>query len=392
MRFPSDGRPEVGLGESCIAVCKHALLDWARVAAAWERLVSESPYGSFFLRREWVEAWLETYGPTLDLDILTFHAGRDCVGACLLVRRTVYHKLIPVRTVYLNTAGEDDEDSPCVEFNNLLCLPGWERPVAVALRSHMDRTPWDELRVNGFCEGEPLEALLEAFGDMRIACKKKTLSYFVDLETVRESGKPFESMLGAKDRARLRQNFRHYGELETEIAADEKRAFAMLDELSGLSIGSWAKRGRVSAFASGLFTTFHRRLVKKAFCSGSIQMVRVASGGTVVGLLYNTIHRREVYYYQSGFNYDESKRVRPGFVTLACGIVRCLEIPCLKRFNFMTGTNHYKEPLSNGAEPIAWVAIQKRNSRVVSACALKKLWSGLRAIRHALPKRPDRAD
>src|SRR5436190_1007753 len=110
----------------------HKWQNWPTVLPLWKELSERSPHTTFFLTPAWVEAWIEVFGELLQPDIAVFRTPETCVGACLLVHRNDRRGPFQVRRVYLNTAGEEDLESACIEFNSLLCSDGWEETVASA--------------------------------------------------------------------------------------------------------------------------------------------------------------------------------------------------------------------------------------------------------------------
>ena len=350
--------------------------EWQRAAEVWADLAAQSPYTTFFLSPEWVEAWLEVFGSGLAVEILVFREPQRAVGACLLVRRTLLYGPFPVRCIFLNTAGENPDDSPCIEFNNLLCLAGWEKNVVAALVAHIDQRPWDEIWIKGFCQGPPLDALADAYSGTALE-RTVRANYYVDLKRLRDSGASYESALGAKDRARLRQNLRAYGETEVSVPCEYQGAIEALEELAGLHTKSWQDRNQKGAFASAAFRAFHQALIRRSIGTG-IQLARVTSASGPVGVLYNMVYRGKVYFYQSGLVYSANKRVRPGFVTLARTIHYCLERPELEEFHFMPGADHYKEPMSTNRQELEWIVVQKRNWKNAAIRRLRALKRKLR--------------
>lgn len=337
-----------------------------------------SPYATFFLRAEWVESWLEIFAPLLATEILVFRAASEPVAAAVLVRRMAYYRIFPVRCVFLNTSGEDARDTPCFEFNNLLCLEGWEQPVAVALRDYLERRPWDEFRLDGFCPGPPLEALGAAFAGA-VRCSTVRQDYFINLQALRETNTPYEKALGYKTRNRMRLTFRHYGQTTLETAASTDAALQMLDQLASLHQATWVERGQPGVFASSRFVAFHRALVRRVFPAAGIQMVRVSAGQQPVGLLYNMIHAGKLYCYQWGLHYTPDKRTRPGVLTVACAVQHCLTDPALAEFHFMAGAGHYKEHLTTDSNQLEWVIFQKDNWRTAAIRWLQRWyrrWKG----------------
>src|ERR1700681_4099619 len=97
---------------------------WAQLAPRWVEVALASPHLTFFLAPEWIETWLTAYGPSLQPEILFFTSGSETVGCCLLTQRRERRGALPVRRIYLNTAGEDEHEETALEFNDLLCGAG----------------------------------------------------------------------------------------------------------------------------------------------------------------------------------------------------------------------------------------------------------------------------
>ena len=266
-----------------------------------------------------------------------------------------------MQDLYLNTAGEDSADETLIEFNNLLCHPGAEKAIAAAISDHLARESWDSLTLNGFVEGAGLDALEAAFGDTKW---EKTLvpSYYVNLARLRQTNNEYESVLGPKVRKHLRQNFRMYGDVHIDEAGDVPGALEMLNELAELHQRSWIARGQPGVFSSPRFIAFHRALITRAFSRGGIQLLRVATKSDVIGILYNFIYRNKVYFYQSGLQYGQDRRMRPGFVSLARAIQFCVARG-LDDFDFLAGDADYKQWLSTDCRQLAWLSFQKRSMK-----------------------------
>ena len=355
--------------------------DWPAVAPVWKGLSERTAEATFFISPDWVETWLEAFAPRLRVEILLFHGAGEAVGACLLVRRTVRKGPFPVRTVYLNTAGEDPADTTWVEFNDLLCLAGWEEAVASALITHLGRSGWDELRLERFCRGRGLEAIRRACARL-LSSPQGCGSFFVDLARLRAAGTPYESVLGPTDRARLNQNCKKYGRVAVHIPDTVPGMLEALDELAALHQKTWAARGQRGAFASPTFHAFHQRLIARSGPGGGIQMSRVEAGGQPIGVLYNLVHRGRAYFYQSGLAYTENKRLRPGFVALVKTIDHCLRHTDLDEFHFMPGGDHYKQPLATSRQELESLVLQRPTLK-------NRAVKGLRGFRGRLrPSRP----
>jgi Acetyltransferase (GNAT) domain len=332
---------------------------WPDISPLWQGVAGASPHSSFFLTTDWIETWLESFCDLVRPSILVFESGRSAVGACLVVSTVYRRALFPIRRVSLNAAGEPAKDTTYVEFNDVLCRPGWEEPIARALVDHLLSLEWDELSLDGFCEGIALTAVQNALTDFAQDIRVKP-SYYVDLVTLRRSQCPYENELGPKTRKHLRQNLRYYGErgpLRVEAAGNPAEALEMINRLADLHQKTWAERGREGTFASARFRGFHRALVSRSFQRGAIQLLEVLAGEETVGLLYNFVYRGKVYFYQSAYNYED-RRSSPGMVTLYHAVQHCLDAG-LEEFDFLAGDDGYKKSLSTNSRRLVWAVFRK---------------------------------
>ena len=116
-----------------------------------------------------------------------------------------------VHRVHLNTAGEAEADSACIEYNDLLCRPRHELRMAQALKAHADARRWDELHAPGMSEGPGLAALHLVFGAAHAADDVKA-SYSIDLADVRRTATTFIDRMSTHERTRYRRKLRCMGE------------------------------------------------------------------------------------------------------------------------------------------------------------------------------------
>jgi CelD/BcsL family acetyltransferase involved in cellulose biosynthesis len=357
-----------------VKVSVHAASQWAGVVGLWSELAAVSPYSSFFLSPEWVESWLETFAASLRPEILVFESDGRPVGICLLVRTVVRVGPFRVTRVYLNTAGENEDDSPCIEFNNILCRQGYEGSVAAALFEHLKSKRWDELAIPGLCEGPVFDALAAVFGDLKQELSWRS-SYYVNLAGLRETNTPYDGALSRKWRQHLRQSMKLYaqiGDLQVEQARGVPEALEMLDELSALHQKTWIGRGKPGSYASSLFLDFQRRLITRLVPRQEVQLLRIAAGSETVGFRYNFVQRGKVYCYQSGLSYHEDDRYKPGLVVHGCAI-RHYQEQGLDDYDFLAGDAQYKKSLATDSRKLAWVLFRRRNLKFHVIETLRRL-------------------
>lgn len=348
--------------DTAVQVEVYGTKDWARIAQSWSELHKESPHSSFYLSADWTAAWLEVFGGLLQPQFLLFKAEELTVGACLLVESQERRGPFKVRRIYLNTVGGDPEDRTLMEFNNVLCLAGWEDRVAAALGAHLQNLEWDEFVIEGVLPGPVLTSLQSrCFPDLAAPAVSVMPSYYVDLDELRQRGLAYETLLSPNTREQIRRSVKLYGkvgEIAVDVAVDLRTAEAYFEEMCRLHQSTWLARGESGAFAPGRRLNFHRALIRRAFPNGGIQMVRVSVGDETIGILYNFIERGKVYFFQSGFQYRPEKHLKPGLVTHSCAVRFCLTAG-YREYDFLAGDARYKRSLAKTSRPMAWVVFAR---------------------------------
>jgi len=348
---------------------------WPRLSSDWRALAEQAPNASFFLTADWADAWMSAFGAALQPDILVFRASGRIVGACMLVRRTVRIGPIPVTRLYLNMAGEDEAEDTTIEYNDVLCVDGWQEAVAGRLASYLEGQRWDEFCAWGLSDS--LAAAMRRWPCFAasIQLRAEKSSYYVDLADVRRSSREFDLCIGTRSRKNVRRYlnlYRRLGEIRTEVPADAEGAVAMLDEMITLHQATWLGRGKPGAFASPRIVEMHRGLVRRTFRSGATQLIRVSAGDAVIGIAYNFVFRGKVYAYQQGLRLETDRRLHPGFVTTACAIQYCLDHG-FEDYDHLAGLHIDKQALSTGSRTLEWVLWRRRTVATRSVDMLKRV-------------------
>jgi CelD/BcsL family acetyltransferase involved in cellulose biosynthesis len=345
---------------------------WAGVAPTWAALFDARPDASFFLSPAWVESWLQTFGETLRPRLLVFEDAGVVLGACLLTVNTEWKGPIPVRRMYLNTAGE--RPTLFVEWNALLCRPGAEGVVTAALADYLGRQRWNEFCANGISES--------AFGVIERALAGVpqaalwSVDYYVDLARLRATGEDYVRVLSRNTRDQLKRSLKLYeaiGPLRVTAATDSTTAIAMLAEMVELHQATWISRGQRGAFASPRILEFHHRLIRRA--PGAVQLLRVTAGDEVIGVLHYFVERGRVYFYQAGLRYRDDNRYKPGFVTHALAI-RYWQEHGLDEYDFLAGEEfdvRYKKSLSTDTRRLGWIVFRRPGLRLATIAFLRRL-------------------
>ncbi len=366
-----------------LVIESHDWTQWPELAAVWSAVASACAHSSFFLMPEAVGAWLDVFGPRLQPSIVLFRDHEHTVvGAAILVRRTVRKGPYAIRRIYLNTAGEGDTDSACIEFNGLVCRPGYEPALARALRAHIDGEAWDELVAPGLLDGASLHALGTAFADAE-AIMRTTPSYYVLLDDVRLSGKDFVELLTARERTRHRQSVRTYsaiGDLVLEEATTTAEALDFLGQLARLHQETWTSRGSAGSFASQAFCDYHRKLIEQCFPLGWIQLLRLRAGAATIGYHYSFLFGGRSYFYQCGYNYELGEKTAPGIIVHTFAIRHAAERG-LVDYDFMAGDAEYKRRFATSSRAMHWVSWRAPSLKMLSYRLVRDAKQALEGLR-----------
>ena len=335
---------------------------WSECTSKWDMIHSQCPDASYFLSREWVTSWLATFGESLQPDILSFHIADRVVGYCLLVRRTKWIKGIPLRRIYFNCAGENPEDSTCIEYNSILAIPEFQLDVVKALVGCLRKRKWDELYLQGFSSASPLLGLIGLLGEPEVTVRP---SHYVDLRATRNEDGVYDSRLSSNIRGQVRRSRRLYekaaGECTLHRASTTEDALKTFDRLIALHQSAWQDRGKPGVFASELFTQFHRRMIRTQFEHDRIMLIEVHAGSEPIGVLYSFLFRGTFLFYQSGFRYTTDGRIKPGLLTHYMAINACLADSNVDEYDFLAGDAQYKRSLSTDRRCLHWVVVRRRN-------------------------------
>lgn len=355
----------------------HAAAEWPRLAPVWAELYRRSGSRSFFLNEEWTATWLETFAPPLNVSILVFADANGPTGICLLTESRRYAAL-GIRRLSLNASGEAASESTYIEHNDILCRPGSQAPVARALARYVLSLRWDEFALDGMQDGPIYNALTQALSGIHCDQESK-LSYYVDLQALRQRGVSIEAALRSRYRINLHRCIREYeklGPLRLERAADCTQALEMLEELSSLSRRRLASRRNTSTFDAPRFREFNRRLVARCFANGAVEMLRLTAGSQVVGILYDLIQAGKVHEYQCGCRYSGPGYMNPGALTHAYGIQYCLD-GGLDEWDFLAGDAISKRSFAGGSRNLFWAVFRRPGARMrvlQAGRALRRWW------------------
>lgn len=341
------------------------LHDLASLRMEWLRL-SERATTSFFTSWGWVESLLQGFPEGSDARVARVWKDGEVVGLALLGKsRAVRGGVIGSRTLNLTESGHETYDELTIEHNAIVADDRYAEEVARELLTHLlsSDQSWDELYLSGVRCGSPLEI---AARELAPLCPLLTVKdrpyYWVNLEELRTSGKPYLSALGSGTRSQTKRSIKFYasefGPVHVELPESRAEALELFDEMVQLHTVYWQAKGHPGAFTAPIARQFHERLVDQRFDAGEIQLLRISAGPMLLGVLYNFVFDNVVYAYQSGFSYSEENKKKPGLVCHTLAIEYNLEAG-RNAYDFLAGDHRYKLQLSTCDGTMRWLKFQR---------------------------------
>lgn len=316
----------------------------------WRALEARAD-GGFFLSWTWIGAWLDVLsGEPL---LARVHANGELAGLGLFMEKRARRLgLFAARQLILHASGDADLDRIEMEYNGVLTEPGREEEILLAVLAELGRGPWEEWLLPGVTE-----SFLPALRRSRLAChvSRRSPSYSVAL-----GDDDLFAHLSANARGQLRRALRlaqSAGALTLEPARSVQQGFEFLDHMKELD--RWAPLGRQGAFASAARDRFHRGLIRRGLAAGTVELLEARAGNTLIGFLYQFLHRGRVMAYQAAYPRPADNRHRPGLVMHYLAMERARRAG-FKLYDFLAGDARYKRSFGSPDSTLVWCRLRER--------------------------------
>ncbi|HEX5063183.1 MAG TPA: GNAT family N-acetyltransferase [Kofleriaceae bacterium] len=329
----------------------------------WRSLEAHAQ-SSYFLSWAFIENWLAALPEDERPALAVIFDGGQPTGAFFLAQRRLRRNLVMTsNALYFNATGAPKLDELAIEHNGMLAMPGSSRSLASVLA--LLPGDWDELYLPALDRyafddlGGASSPLAEHY---KVRIEREETAPFVDLDAVRAVEGGYDALLPASTRTHIQRSRALLGNIDLEVAVDERQALDIYGELLRLHARRWAARGLRGAFADPWFERFHRQLILNRLLYGDIQLMRIKAGSTTLGCLYNFVHRGRVVFYQSGLATLEDTHIKPGYICHATAI----EYNALAGhafYDLLGGQAKYKENLATGLNRRVWLRVQRPLAR-----------------------------
>jgi CelD/BcsL family acetyltransferase involved in cellulose biosynthesis len=313
----------------------------------WRALEAQSA-ATAFLRWSWVSARLKA--ATVPVLLLQLFEGDALVGLAFATIHRVRRKgLLPSRILYLNDFGDPAHDIACVEYNDLLLPAGREaelRQAGFAALAALATPPFDAISIRS-CLAEVAHALTATGLSPLIEGSASCAA--IDLAAVRAGGSVL-ALVSANSRQQIRRAMRLYeeqGPLRCQRAETLTEALNWLDALALLHARRWNR--------SDLIATPYRQmlenLIRVGLADGSVEVVRIQAGTSILGYFVNLIDPGGVRFYLGALAYDTDARLKPGLVAHALCAQHHADAG-QPLYDFLAGEARYKTQLGEPSAPM----------------------------------------
>lgn len=350
----------------------------------WVRLAQQSR-GSFFLSWSWLHSWIAMH-VRMPIVLSVYTPCAQLVGCCIFNTATRYRFGLPVRQLRLHQTGLADQDIICLEYNDVLCMPGHENQVRHAVAKYLfqdSALAFDEVVLSGVTRDVAKSWHEAVHFQASLYVVSEAGSAYVDLRALNRGHDPKEAYLatlGKSTRANIRRSFRLYediGAVRLEVAHDSTQAWQMLEMAQPLHKQRW---GRAALEYPG-YAAFHRHLIEHGFAEGVVDVLCVRCGEKPIGWLYNFIYEGRVYYYFGAFDFDPKQpKLKPGLVTHTLAIAYYVQ-KGMHVYDFMAGDLRYKRNLGTPGPDILTIALQKSTPTIALERCCRKVKRKLQSLR-----------
>ena len=120
----------------------------------------------------------------------------------------------------------------------------------------------------------------------------------------------------------------------------------------------WRDRAEQTSLASPAVVDFHYRFIERLWAGGHVDLIRGGSSDVAVGYLYNFVLCGKVFFFQSGFNYQEAASLSPGLLVHSMAI-EYYRLRGAREYDFLAGDARYKRSLANRHRDLYWSIVYR---------------------------------
>jgi CelD/BcsL family acetyltransferase involved in cellulose biosynthesis len=329
------------------------------LAGEWDQLVDDSDQRVYFLRWAWNRLWWRFFRPRggrLFLITCRDEHGRLVGLAPFYLKQRSTAGIPHIREVLFIGTGVYARTS---EYLDIIARRGCERAVADSVAEFLHGSgEWDRLWLD---EVPSRSAVLPHFrqalgGQAQVAACSR--SHYIDATTDWET---FKQGLSRSTRKHLTRQTRRFSESFNcrfqRVETVEELAPA-IDALVKLHQARWTSKGEPGAFALPGMEELLRGAARAGLAEGRLRLWTLKLDGRIVAVRIAFLDNGVVHAIQGGFDPAYTKESL-GSVMLGLCIKDCIEDESVREYDFMGGTDSYKDWWSkNGRETVALTCLR----------------------------------
>jgi Acetyltransferase (GNAT) domain len=346
----------------------------------WTPLFEVASSPSIFLSSEWLQTWLEVYGDEFDGHWIRWEEGGVVVGGCLFILRTMSKALVGIRSGFINATGDASVRTPFAEFNDVLFIAHYAQAIASDLSRFLAERPWDRLVLSGYEKGGVIDMLVPMLPSTTVETQMQVASY-VGLDTLHTT--TLEQVVSPNTRSQIRRARRTYeverGPITLKRAQTLDEGSLFLDELANLHNARRVSKGEQGSFESEHVRTFHKLLISRLWPKSQVDILLLSAGSMDIGYLYNFVYRGKVYFFQSGFVFEENAAMKPGLLMHSTAIEKYRD-EGFKEYDFLAGDAQYKRSLAKLSRTLYWSVIYRDSWKMRLLLVVRRAVHHLRAM------------
>jgi CelD/BcsL family acetyltransferase involved in cellulose biosynthesis len=325
----------------------------------WDRLLAESDQRVYFLRWSWNRLWWRTFKPRGSrLLIITCRdeQGRLVGLAPFYIKQRTTAGVPHVREVLFIGTGIYAQTS---EYLDIIAKRGCEREVAEAVAEYLrDSKAWDRLWLKEVPASSTVLPYLRASlgeGAKVEACNR---SHHIDTTTDWESFRQSLSRSTRKHLARQTRRFFETYDCRFKRVEREEELKQGMDALVRLHQARWKSKGEPGSFALPGIEELLREAAREGIAEGKLRLWTLELNGEIAAVRLAFFDNGIVHAIQGGFDPVYTKESL-GSVMLGMCIRDCIEDDSVREYDFMGGTDSYKDWWTrNGRETVTLTCLR----------------------------------
>ncbi len=283
----------------------------------WNDLLLSFDQASPFLTWSWMYTWWDVYR-TKDtkLNILVLSNAQKVVAIAPFYIRTT--STFPhLKHIYFLGTGEPDHMEVCSEYLDVITQDQFKQRVCRQILQYFSENinGWATIRLSRILINSVIyRDLVDEARKIGFSIKSDMCGYryYIKLPNTWEK---YYQTLSPRIKRSIKTNNKKIntvGKLEVKCVSDENEVNKEFERLAELHSARWKARGKSGAFTSSEFVQFHKKIAKMFLSKNELQLLYIKLNGKYLSILYNFCMNDVVYYYQSGFDLVQYKKLSPG--------------------------------------------------------------------------------